>query len=76
MWAGRLGVGWRGEGSALDLGTGEARAGFIVVDPAAPSEAGMIRLSAAPDAVEPMVLRLSLLRRFIPDALPRPTPQA
>ena len=75
MWAGRLGVGWRGEGSALDLGTGEARAGSRVVDPA-PSEAGMIRLSAAPDAVELRILRLPLLRRFIPDALPRPTPQA
>ena len=65
-----------GEGSTLDLRTGEARADSIAVDPAAPSEAGMIGLSAAPDTVELMILRLPLLKRFIPDALPRPTPRA
>lgn len=76
MWAGRLRVGWRGKGSALDLGTGEARADSIAVDPAAPSEAGMIGLSAAPDTVELMILRLPLLKRFLPDALLCPTPRA
>ena len=65
-----------GEGSTLDLRTGEARADSIAVDPAAPSEAGMIGLSAAPDTVELMILRLPLLKLFIPDALPRPTPRA
>lgn len=52
-----------GERVCPDLGTGEARADSIAVDPAAPSEAGMIGLSAAPDTVE-HILGPPLSKRF------------
>lgn len=70
MRAGRLRVGWLAGGAALDLDTGEARAGPERWTPPLLGGPGNRRAPCSPSAVELMILRLPLLKQSSPDASP------